>query len=208
MGYSHMFYGLDLDRLQSVFGSGDEAFVDEVLKACAEEFSDNDEFFEEDEEEGASFNSEAALREIVAGSLGEHEGAEAVYGYVLKILCEHLGEPIGDDVAAIRDHRYDSQLVAAGPPIPIPNDECDFPEIGFLSLADIPAEIARIDKAPNRAKRRPLRIVLLVFIIKRLTGFEIGRQMDSEEIAEDMAAYRETLEEARDKGLSIVSFRH
>jgi hypothetical protein len=201
MSYQHMFYGLDLDRLRSIYGSKDEAFVAEFLNAKADDLAGNDEFFGE---MGDGFpTSETAVREIVAGDIPQREGAEAVYGYVLKILCEHLGQPIGDDVAAIRDHPYKSQLVANGPPIPIPINLADFPEIGHLALADIPAEIKRIDSAPGRAKKS-----LKLAILSKLTGGVIGRQMSDEDVAEDMEAYRATLKEALQKRLSIVSFRH
>jgi hypothetical protein len=114
-----------------------------------------------------------------------------------------LGGLIGSEAYAIRDHPYKSQLVASGPPIPIPYDSSDFPEIGFLALADIPKEIARIDAAPKKAKKS-LRLSLLSFLTKGL----VGRQMGDEEAAKGMASYRETLEEALEKKVSIISFRH
>jgi hypothetical protein len=118
-------------------------------------------------------------------------------------LCEHLGEMIGGDVAAVRDHPYKSKLVASGPPIPIPYDQGDFPEIGFLALADIPAEIQRIDAAPRRAKKS-----IVMWGLRLVSGGMVGREMNDEEVGEDMAAYREVLQQALDRGLSIVSFRH
>jgi hypothetical protein len=201
MSYQHMFYGLDLGRLRSLYGSKDEAFVAEILRAKADDFARNDGFFEDYGEDFPT--SEQALREIVAGSIPKREGAEAMYGYVLKIICEHLGRMIGEDVACVSDHPYKSQLVAGGPPIPIPINPADFPEIGHLALADIPAEIKRLDAAPRRARRS-----LKIAILRKLTGGVIGREMSDDDLAEDMNAYRATLEEARKKNLSIVSFRH
>lgn len=214
MGYSHMFYGLDLDRLRSIHGSGDEEFVAEFLRKRAEGSEDNDHSFEDEMEEedesedGAGPSVETAIREIVAGAYGQYEHAESEYGYLLEAICEHLGEPIGGDVYAVRDHSYKSKLVASGPPIPIPYDKADFPEIGYLALADIPDEIKRIDAAPKRAGRTPVRLAILRFIVRRLTGWDICRPMDVEEAVEDMDAYRETLKEAIEKGLSVVSFRY
>lgn len=203
MGYNHMFYGLDLARLKSLFGSRDEKFVAEVLSARAEALKDNDGFFEDAIEGGAIPNSERALRDIVAGTPEKDNEAAAMYGYVLKILCEHIGRPIGTDVAAVRDHPFKSQLVGSGPPIPIPYDLADFPEIGFLALSDIPTEIKRIDSAPKKAKKS---LVLSLFSL--LSGGMIGRQMNDDETVEDMNAYRETLQQALDERVSIVSFRH
>lgn len=202
MGYQHMFYGLDLQRLRSVFGSKDGAFIEEVLRAQADELENNDAFFEDRIAEGSFPNSEVALRKIVEGT-PEGNGAEAMYAYVLKILCEHLGVSLGADVYAIRDHPYDSKLAASGPPIPIPFDTSDFPEVGFLSIDEIPAEIARIDAAPKRASRS-LKLSILSFLSRGL----LGSQMSDEEAVEDMAHYREVLEEALSKNLAIVAFRH
>jgi hypothetical protein len=207
-----MFYGLDLPQLQSLFGSKDEALLQHILQAQADALADNDGFFEdqredderEDADEGDFPTSETVLREIIAGTPGKVAGSEAVYGYVLKILCEHLGEMLGGgEVAAIRDHPYKSQLLASGPPIPIPINPGDFPEIGYLALADIPAEIARIDAAPRRPKTS-----LLNWGLRLVSGGVIGREMNSEDLAEDMAAYRDTLQQALDKRVSVVSFRH
>ena len=203
MSYQHMFYGLDLARLQSTFGCRDEVFLEEVLEKQAEELADVDEFVGGDLDELEMPTAENALREIFAGSIGDYTNAAPMFGYVLKILCTHLGQPIGTDVACVRDHPFKSQLVAAGPPIPIPYDKTDFPEIGYLSLTEIPAEIARLDQAPHRAKRS-----FFLTLLNRLSGGIIGRQMSDEDVIQDMQAYRETLQEALTKRLSIVSFRH
>jgi hypothetical protein len=198
-----MFYGLDLDRLKAIFGSKDGNFTTEILKARKRDFKDWNEQFEDDEGEDY-LKSEQALREIVAGSFGEHEHAEAMYGYTLQIICEHIGQRVGgDDVFSVADHPYASRLAASGPPIPIPYDKSDFPEIGFLSLAQIPDEIKQIDAAPRRPKRS-----LVLSITSLLTGGRVGLQMNKAQLPEDMAAYRKTLTEALDKKLAIVSFRY
>lgn len=202
MSYQHMFFGVDLDRVKNLYGSGNDAFAADLLNAQAEALENNDGFFEDSIEDGDFPNSETALRDILSGK-ANREGAAAMYGYVLKIICEHIGQPIGEDVAAVRDHPYKSQLVASGPPIPIAYDVSDFPEIGFLSLVDIPAEIKRIDSAPKKAKKS-----LFLTLLSSITGGVIGRQMSNEEAVEDMNAYRATLQEALDKKVSIVSFRH
>src|SRR5438067_1648657 len=123
MSYCHMFYGLNLEKLRSLYGSKDNGFASEVLAARAQDIKDNDEFFEEEIEDGNFPDSKKALREIIAGVITPSQGAEGMFGYVLKILCEHIGERIGKDVACVEDHRFASQLVASGPPIPIPYDK-------------------------------------------------------------------------------------
>jgi len=197
-----MFYGVDLDRLQNIYGSNDSALIAAILQSQAEDLENNDGFFEDQIAEDGFPSSEAALRQIVAGT-PRAQGAEAMYGYVLKIICEHLGEVIGADVYAVADHPYPAQLANSGPPIPIPYDNVDFPEIGFLSLSDIPKEIALIDAEPKRAKRS-----IRMWLLSRATRSLIRPRMNDEETAEDMQSYRETLAEALDRKLSIVSFRH
>ncbi|MDB5340441.1 MAG: hypothetical protein JWN70_6060 [Planctomycetaceae bacterium] len=212
MSYQHMFYGVDLDRLKAIYGSGDEKLLAEVIQKSGEELEGNDGLFEDEIEAGDCPNSETALRNIFAGKIEASEENAALYGYVLKILCEHLGTSIGeDDVAVVRDHPYQSKLVANGPPLPIPYDSTDFPEIGYLSLQEIPEEIKRIDAAPKKAKRTfqsavvlPVLGWMLSFLMK---GFKF-RQMDDATTVEDMNAYRNTLQAALDKRLAVVSFRH
>jgi len=199
-----MFYGVDLDKLKAIYGSKDESFLAEVIRAHAQDIKENDEWFEDEIKEDGFPPTKQALREIVLGTFGTYEGGEAMYGYALKIICEHIGHRVGaDDVAEVAAHPYESQLVTSRPPIPIPYDESDFPEIGFLSLAQIPEEIQRIDNAPKKARR-----TLSLSIVSLLTGGRVGRQMTNEEVGNDMAAYRRALTEALEKKLAVVSFRH
>lgn len=199
-----MFYGVDLDKLKAVYGSKDENFLAEVLRTQAQAIKDNDEWFKDEIQEEGFPPTKQALREIVLGTFGTYEGSEAMYGHALKIICEHIGHRVGaDDVANVADHPYESQLVASGPPIPIPYDETDFPEIGFLSFAQIPEELNRLDDAPKKARRGVIPAALSL-----LTGGRAGQQMTAAELAQDIAAYRRTLTEALEKKLAVVSFRH
>ncbi len=187
MGYCHMFYGLDLERLRSIAGSGDAAICDQILAGEHE--------LEDDELD--------ALRRIVNGDIKSEPGTEHLYGYALKTLCEHIGEMVGEDVAAIRDHPYKSKLIANGAPIAIPVNPGDFPQIGYLSRIELSAEHELVKKTKPRAKR-----TLVGFILRRLTGGAVGREMDAEDVAEDMRSYAETLQECIDKNCDLVSFRH
>lgn len=202
MGYCHMFYGLNLNRIQALFASNDMAYVDELIAGMGDELKGNDAFFADEIDGGTCPTSEQALRHIVAGTITA-ANAEAMYGYVLKIICAYEGEMLGGEVYAIREHPYASKLVASGPPIPIPDDAGDFPEIGYLAFEDIDGEIARIDKAPQRA-RRSIALTLLNWATRGI----LRLQMSDEEAVEDMAAYRESLIEAKEKGYGVVSFRH
>lgn len=210
MSYQHMFYGVDLDRLKAIYGSNNQTLLNEILQAKAEDLEGNDDFFDYAIEDGTSPNSETALRAIFAGESQPCE-EPSLHGYVFKFLCEHVGTRFGEDVAEIQEHPYKSLLVASGPPIPIPYDRSSAPQIGHLSLQQIPDEIKRIDAAPRKAKRSFQSTVVLPilgwFVSLFLKGFKF-RQFDDESTVEDMNAYRNTLQEALDKGMSIVSFRH
>ena len=135
--------------------------------------------------------------------------AEGMFACVLKIICSHLGEFLGE-VTAIRDHPYKSQLLTSGVPIPIPHIPYspyqfeNFLEIGFLDFKDVPAEIQRIEHAPQRAKG--------TFVLELLSWFRpglVGRimtRLSDAALVKDMQAYHEILKRAHDKCLSVVSF--
>lgn len=187
MGYSHMFYGVDLDRLRAVPGSEDRTLYQKIAK--------DEDSLEEDERD--------ALKRIIKGNCQHKEGTKHLYGYALKAICEEIGEMVGEDVYAIRDHPYKSQLIANGPPIDIPYDGTDFPEIGYLDQSELAAEYRLATETKPKAKR-----TLVGFLLRRLSGGAIGREMDAEDVAEDMEAYAATLKECMDKNVSLVSFRH
>ena len=56
MSYSHHFYLVDLERLRALYGSNDEAFVEEILREKAGRFQDLADNVEEEIEEGEEKN--------------------------------------------------------------------------------------------------------------------------------------------------------
>lgn len=182
-----MFYGLDLQRLRAIPKSNDINLYDEIAGSA--------DSLDEDELD--------ALKRVITGECKAEPHTEHLYGYALKAICEHIGEMVGEEVAAVHDHPYKSKLVANGPPIDIPYTRSDFPEIGFLDISDIPAEHRLATTTEPRAKRS-----LLAWLLRRMTGGMVGREMSNEDVAEDMEAYAETLQECMDKNCSLVSFRH
>lgn len=204
MSYTHTFYAVDLERLRDLWGSADDAFVEEVLSAQAEEIEDNDAFFEDAIDEDDCPDTAQAIRDLLAGKISQEKGAEAMYGYTLGILCAQLGTFAEcDDVYDVGLHPYRSKLAGSGPPLPIPVDPSDLPEVAYLDHADLADEIRSLDAGPRRAKKS-VRLSLL----SKLTGGLIGKQMDDDEVAQDMRAYRDALTFAQQKGLSLVSLRH
>jgi hypothetical protein len=180
-----MFYAVDLQRLRSIPGSKDLSF----LERMKESLDDDDEL--------------DALKRIIMGECQNEPNTEHLYGYALKAICEHIGEPIGGEVAAIRDHPYKSKLIANGSPIAIPYSGSNFPEIGYLDHTELAQEYKRATETKPKAKR-----TLLGFILRKISGGMIGREMSAEDVAEDMKEYAQTLKECMDKKSSLVSFRH
>lgn len=188
MGYSHMFYAVDLPRLRSSFGSKDLGLFEAVVKSS----------------ESLTEEETGALREIIQGECRNEPGTEHLYGYALKAICEHVGEMLlVGDVAAVRDHPYRSKLVASGPPVAIPYTGRDFPEIGHLSRDDLAEEYRLATETEPKARRS-----LGGFLLRKMTGGIAGREPDAEEVAEDMEQYAETLKECMNRNASLVSFRH
>lgn len=205
-----MFYALDVDKLRQMYGSNNEQLLAEILKSQAEEIEDNDAFFEDDIEDGELPDTATALRQIFEGN-PQMDGDGAIYGYTLKIICEHLGELVwGGEygVADVTDHPYDSIMVKSGIPIQL-TEPHDFPMIGFLPFDEIDDELALAtgdhsevasDSARQKSAFRSL-----------ANAFGLGlrhAQIDPEDIKEDIDAYVETLEKARKSGKGVVSFRH
>lgn len=182
-----MFYAVDLHHLRSIPGSKDLSLFEQIKQE-----SDS---LEDDELD--------ALRRIIMGECQNEPDTQYLYGYALKAICEHIGEMVGEDVAAVRDHPYKSKLVANGPPIEIPHTRSNFPEIGYLEHRDLAGEYKLATETKPKAKR-----TLVGFILRKLSGGMIGREPNAEDVAEDMKAYAQALKECIDKNSSVVSFRH
>ena len=183
-----MFYGVDLNRLRSIPGSKDLSLYEQIV-------AKNDSLGTDEQD---------ALKRIIMGDCQKEPNTEYLYGYALKAICEQIGEAVGaDEVAAVRDHPYRSKLLASGPPINIPYTGHDFPEIGYLEHDNLGSEYRLATETKPKAKR-----TLLGFILRKISGGVIGREMDAEDVAQDMAAYAMALKECMDKKCSLVSFRH
>ena len=144
MSYCHMFYAVDLKKLRSIAGSKDPDLVEQIAGKA-------DELDEEESD---------ALTRIIMGDCEKDEDTEYLYGYALKAICEQIGEPVGGDVAAVRDHPYKSKLIANGPPIDIPYSGTDFPEIGYLSHAELAQEYDLATKTKPKANMDSRRLHL------------------------------------------------
>ena len=197
MGYIHNFFAVDLEKFSSIYGSKDRELLASILQEQAEEIEDNDGFFEEEIEDGEMPDTTASITQIFDGAI-QTDVEGAMYGYALQMIADHMGERVeGGEygVAAVRDQPFHSLLAESGPPVPIPIPS-DFPEIGFLSLDQLPEEIARARNYQDNLGDN-----------STLTPYQL-RMAKSEEVIEDLHAYIETLEQAQKLGLGVVSFRH
>jgi hypothetical protein len=210
MGYSHMFFAVDVAKLKGLYGSKNDALLEEVLESQAEEIEDNDGFFEDEIEDGDSPDTATALRDIFHGN-PQRDAEGAMYGYALKIICMHIGQPIyggEENVADVSAHPYDSLLMKSGIPIPIP-EPSDFPVIGYLDFNQLDQEIA-LAKADHK-KAASDSAEAMSAIRGLLDGMGLGTRpggINPEVIQQDIDTYVETLESAKKLGKGIVSFRH
>ena len=201
MSYSHHFYLVDLERLRALYGSNDEAFVEEILREKAGRFQDLADNVEDEIEEGEAPAPDVILREIVAGATTWRD-VDNVYGYVLEIICDYLGEYVESSVHSLHYHPYSAKLIDNGVPVSIPYGGSDFPEIGYLALEEISGEIARIEEAPREVPKTPV-----PWFLKWLIP-EAAPVMSDEAMGEEMDDYKRVLTLARDQGKSLISFQY
>ena len=205
MGYSHNFFALDVGKLKGIFGSKNDELMNQILKEQQEDINDNDAFFEDEIELGEVPNTSTAIRQIFDGN-PQMDAEGAIYGYALKIICQHLGEPVwGGEygVADVTDHPYKSNLLKSGIPIPIP-EPSDFPMIGHLSLDQIDDEI---ELATGKHEKTASDSAEALSALRSAFGLRRG-EINAEEIQEDIDAYVETLQKAKQLAMGLVSFRH
>ncbi len=221
MSHAHVFFRVDLQRLRALFGSQDDALARQILKKRADDIENIDLIFEDPIRDGSCPDAATALREILAGAPSQPR-QPSLYGCVLEILCEHIGRSCDDEVAVVRDHPYESQLVRSGPPIPIPYDPECFPQIGFLDLADIPAEIQRLEAAPRTKVPAAAPAILRPEDFPTKKDYDVARRRalqqklektswilgNDDALQRDMDCYHAILRDAVKKRSDLISFRH
>ena len=118
----------------------------------------------------------------------------------LRTLTEkELSNVAGGDTPTRPCASYETfQSIFGNPPIPIPDDPGDFPEIGYLTREGIELE--------RQAAAKPLPASSPHFFdnMKQFTHHEL----DADELMEDIEAYREVLDELASRGTGTVAFRH
>ena len=197
MARVYTFYGVDLDELRRIYGSNDWTLADQLIKAQADELQNVDDRFGND-----GPRAETILREIIKGECCQPESAWRMYVDVLEILCDHIGDFIEDGVGSLREHIYNPQILTSGPPVSIPVNPADGHQVGFVPHRELQFESEQIGASPKRAQRH-LRLNLWALLHGKLYS-----EYESDAVvADDKAAYREILETALTKGVSLVAYR-
>jgi len=195
MSYSVMFYAVDVPKLQAVFGSNDQALLQEVMASQWEEIEENDEFAEDQE---LPLTTARAMQNIFAGTVDTSDRRlGGLYGYTLKMLCQHMGEFAAGDIYNTRILPFESKLLSNGVPIPIPEPE-DFPEVGYLTQQGLVEEL--------EAARNPLPTSSPHFF-DNMHQFT-HHSLSEDELLEELEYYQEVLEVLIARGLGTVAFRH
>ena len=207
------FYGTDLERVKSLWGSRDHDFVKTVIESEREALTDIAGRWEDDSDEDNFVDLEKVLHEIVDGTAKTGPGEDGwIYCEMLDIICTHLGKNvlgadeymIGDwDGTPIEDCIHAPLLGNSGPPIPVPYNPGQGADIGHIDLKDIPGEIQRIDAMPEEFERRQNGLIPRVF--RKLFGGEKRKLTDSEEWQVALE-YRGILVEAQEKNVSLIAY--
>jgi len=126
-------YLIELDKIRAAVGTANAALVEAIVRR-------NPEAFEEDS--GEELSPRQALEELIAGRLTRPESAHQ-YGYVLKDLAGHLGEPIepnwwcGVGWEALEVTGLADVLGRSGSPVELPPINGGFPTIGYLTRDEV-----------------------------------------------------------------------
>jgi len=145
MGYSTVFYAIDLSRLRSALGSKDEHLLQAIAKANSDQIEESNEWFEDEIDEGAPSLSDA-LRQLVMGEpLDDDSGF--MYAYATELLVSHLGERLDvDDIGWVSDLKLDSPLdLDHRIPVEIPQP-ADFPSFSHLTRDELQPQLETIQR--------------------------------------------------------------
>ncbi|MEM7625044.1 MAG: hypothetical protein AAF333_05395 [Planctomycetota bacterium] len=179
MSYVLTGYAVEIDKLESLVGSGDAMAVSAVIANNPEEFEDDE--YEEDDE----LTLRDAVWQLVMGQ--EKDPDEAYqYGYALQELCDCYGEALLPDLwggvrwDAVEACGLEPLMTKTGPPVELPPSD-DFPRIGHLRRG------AAIESALGAARDRL-------------------DQVDDEEITELLEEFIGMLEATIGLGRDVVFF--
>ena len=137
MGYSTLFYSVDLERLTSLVGSNDKTLSD----LFAQKFPDELESRLDDNEPILA----DAFADLIAKTFS-HPDSGHQYGYALEMLCRIIGDHLPDDdaIGDLAPLEIASPLESPKHPINIPKEMNDFPRISYLEPTEVKIEFIRL----------------------------------------------------------------
>ena len=156
MSYGVHAYAVDLGRIRSLVGSGDEALLGQLLSEHAADLPQLDELLEVEIDEGEPSVTDA-LRLILRGEMGDAEPDNAQYGYALELICRSIGHSMFPAQLVQLSAEWlgkQSELnvlgAVSGPLtglIPLP---FEFPGVGCIGPDEIDSRLQRAHEAASR----------------------------------------------------------
>jgi hypothetical protein len=165
MSYGVMPFAVKLSQIRKAVGSKSKSLLRDLREEFEDELAEDREQVEEANEDD-EFDPELALEDalghlIMDEERWDYEGAK--YGYVIEMICSFFGEFLSNDhwtgiplawTEAIDDALQEigvpaetfsifSHLFYRGSPVEIPDID-DFPCIGYVTQAEIPAALAEL----------------------------------------------------------------
>jgi hypothetical protein len=175
VGYNVRAYAVDLDRLRSLVGSGDEALLATLASEHARALAEVDRI---DAGAPSVVSAAEALAALVHGRMEDGE-SNFKYGYALELACRQLGQELsnqhwsamhGEWFDAVEDAftelggktKVSNDVFWSGPPVELPFID-DFPAIGTVPaesvkplLAELEAVLAKARSSQENAALREL----------------------------------------------------
>ena len=165
MGYNVRAYAVDLDRLRSLVGSGDESLIATLVSEHAHTLREVDRLDLGTAESAPS--AAEALAQLVHGRMDDGE-SNFKYGYALELACRQLGQELsnqywsqmhGEWFDAVEDAftelggktKVSNDVFWSGPPVELPFID-DFPAIGTVRAEGVRPLLAELDDALTKAR--------------------------------------------------------
>jgi hypothetical protein len=147
---------VDLNAVLAAIGSKDESLLAELTAEFAHELDELNSMLVDAIGEDDALAATDVLRHLVTGE-PRRTDAGFVYGYCFEIICRHFGDTLSNSAwssmrwnwfeavqralgeAGVGDRVFAAtRLVTRGAPVELPPID-DFPSIGYLTRAEIPA---------------------------------------------------------------------
>jgi hypothetical protein len=141
MGYSTFAYGMDVERLASAKGSGNQELLSQIERDFAAELATISRDFRD-----SPIMAEAALREIVSGQVTHsREDAAAIYLYVVELMCRAFGRMLdgSESIRYLEDLEWEIEERKLNAWLGLPSP-LGFPDVSYWTPEQVRAEYDRL----------------------------------------------------------------